>query len=141
MERSRTHTGDLEKSAKQVEELHESEKAALRAAERELVSLKEKIFKQSEVLGAARREEANIEAEISGADRSSRNATYRIKQLDEQPFEVAYLLCSPPSKQRDLRTNLRQCICIADRFIPNRILQTPNAIERLARCGKTLRCL
>ena len=49
MERSRTHTGDLEKSAKQVEELHESEKAALRAAERELVSLKEKIFKQSEV--------------------------------------------------------------------------------------------
>ena len=33
----------------QVEELHESEKAALRAAERELVSLKEKIFKQSEV--------------------------------------------------------------------------------------------
>ena len=84
MERSRTHTGDLEKSAKQVEELHESEKAALRAAERELVSLKEKIFKQSEVLGAARREEANIEAEISGADRSSRNATYRIKQLDEQ---------------------------------------------------------
>ena len=82
--RSRTHTGDLEKSAKQVVELHESEQAALKAAEKELVVLKEKIFKQGEVLGAARREEANIEAEISGAGRSSRNATNRIKQLDEQ---------------------------------------------------------
>ena len=84
MERSRTHTGDLEKSAKQVEELHASEEAALRAAEKELVVLKEKIFKQGEVLSEARREEANIEAEISGADRSSRNASNRIKQLDEQ---------------------------------------------------------
>jgi len=84
MERSRTHTGDLEKSAKQVEELHASEEAALRAAEKELVVFKEKIFKQGEILSEARREESNIEAEISGADRSSRNATNRIKQLDEQ---------------------------------------------------------
>merc|ERR1719424_1739239 len=59
-------------------------KMRLDRAKKELVVLKEKIFKQGEILSEARREESNIEAEISGADRSSRNATNRIKQLDEQ---------------------------------------------------------
>ena len=78
LERSRTHTGDLEKAAKQAEEVHQQEEARIRAAERELTSLKERMFHESEKLFAARQDESNIQAEISGADRSSRNASYRI---------------------------------------------------------------
>ena len=84
LERSQTHTGDLEKAAKQVEEVNAQEEARIRAAERELTTLKEKLYHESEKLFATRQQESDILAEISGAQRTSKNASYRIGQLDEQ---------------------------------------------------------
>ena len=83
LERSRSHMGNLEQAAKQMEEVHAQEEARMRAAEKEAALIKEKMFHESQKLFDARKTEANLTAEISGAQRVSRNSTHRILQLDE----------------------------------------------------------
>lgn len=55
-----------------------------RSADKELAALKEKMFVEGQKLYEMRKQEANILAEISGAQRVSRNASQRIKMLDEE---------------------------------------------------------
>ena len=84
LERSYTHMGDLEKSAKQMEELHEQEAERVKATDKEVAVLKEKMFNEGQKLFALRQTEATLLAEISGAQRVSRNASSKLKQLDEE---------------------------------------------------------
>ena len=53
LERSYTHMGDLERSAKQMEELNAAEVGAMRAVEKDLALLKEKTFTEGQKLCVA----------------------------------------------------------------------------------------
>ena len=83
LERSYSHMGDLEKSAKQMEELHGQEAARVKQSEKELGILKDRMFNEGQKLFELRQREATLLAEISGAQRVSRNASHKLKQLDE----------------------------------------------------------
>mmetsp|Transcript_21284 Transcript_21284/g.48925 ORF Transcript_21284/g.48925 Transcript_21284/m.48925 type:complete len:652 (-) Transcript_21284:377-2332(-) len=83
-EESKASMGDLERAAKQMGELHAKEAARLKSVDKDAVLIKERMFAESQKLFEARKEEANLNAEISGAARESRNATARIAQLDEE---------------------------------------------------------
>ena len=84
LERSYSHMGDLEKSAKQMEELHEQEASRVKQTEKELGVLKDRMFNEGQKLFELRQQEATLLAEISGAQRVSRNASSKLAQLDEQ---------------------------------------------------------
>ena len=84
LERSTTHMGNLEAAAKQMEELNEQESGRVKATEKELTVLKEKMFSEGQKLFDLRQREATLLAEISGAQRVSRNASSKLKQLDEE---------------------------------------------------------
>jgi len=83
-ERSKQSMGDLEKAAKQMEEVHAEEAARLKAIEKEAALVKDAMFAESQRLFEAKKDEATLNAEISGAQRASRNASHRIAQLDEE---------------------------------------------------------
>ena len=84
LERSYSHMGDLEKSAKQMEELHEQEAARVKQTDKEIGVLKDRMFNEGQKLFELRQNEATLLAEISGAQRVSRNASAKLKELDEQ---------------------------------------------------------
>ncbi|KOO52804.1 flagella associated protein [Chrysochromulina tobinii] len=84
LERSHAHMGDLEKSAKQMDEISEQEKIRLKQTDKELAVLKDKMFNEGQKLFALRQQEAHLLSEISGAQRVSRNASAKLKQLDER---------------------------------------------------------
>jgi chromosome segregation ATPase len=84
LERSHAHMGDLEKSAKQMDEMSEQEKIRLKQSDKELAVLKDKMFNEGQKLFALRQQEAHLLSEISGAQRVSRNASAKLKQLDER---------------------------------------------------------
>jgi len=84
LERSYSHMGDLEKSAKQMEELHEQEASRVKQTDKELGVLKDRMFNEGQKLFELRQQEATLLAEISGAQRVSRNASSKLKQLDEE---------------------------------------------------------
>jgi len=83
-ERSSANMGDLEEAAKQMEDVHRTEEERLKAVEKEAAMIKERMFTESQKLFEAKQSEANLNAQISGGQRASRNATQRIAQLDEQ---------------------------------------------------------
>lgn len=74
LERSYTHMGDLEKSAKQMEELNEQEAVRVKQTDKEIGVLKDRMFHEGQKLFELRQQEATFLAEISGAQRVSRNA-------------------------------------------------------------------
>ena len=84
LERSYSHMGDLEKSAKQMEEIHEQEATRVKQTDKELGILKDRMFNEGQKLFELRQQEATLLAEISGAQRVSRNASSKLKQLDEE---------------------------------------------------------
>jgi len=84
LERSYAHMGDLESSAKQMEEMFRDEEMRVKACDKEQTGLKEKMFTEGQKLFEMRQQEATILAEISGAQRVARNANQRIKQLDDE---------------------------------------------------------
>jgi hypothetical protein len=63
----------LEQAAKAVEEMARDAEARAERAERGLTELKERMYRESETLFAARQAETNMLAEITGAQRTSRN--------------------------------------------------------------------
>jgi len=77
-------TNDLEKSAHQIEELNKEQERALKLTDKELTVLKQDMFKQSQELFALRKDEANLIAEISGAQSADRNLRDKIKALDAE---------------------------------------------------------
>ena len=81
LERARSHMGNLEQAAKQMDELRTQEEARLKQADREAALVKDRMFVESQKLYQARQEEASLTAEISGARRVSRNASHRIGQV------------------------------------------------------------
>jgi len=84
LERSYMHMGDLEASAKHMEEIFKEEEHRVKACDKEQTVLKEKMFTEGQKLFEMRQQEASILAEISGAQRVARNANQRLKQLDDE---------------------------------------------------------
>ena len=78
------HCTDLEKRAKQLEELHLMEEQRGRAKDKELSDLRELQFKQSQELFKLRQDETNKMAEISGAQTANKNMASKIAKLDEE---------------------------------------------------------
>ena len=67
LERSYSHMGDLEKSAKQMEELHEAEGARVKATDKEIGVLKDRMFTEGQKLFELRQQEAKEALAAEGA--------------------------------------------------------------------------
>eukprot|EP00753_Platysulcus_tardus_P018333 PLAT6827.3.p1 GENE.PLAT6827.3~~PLAT6827.3.p1 ORF type:complete len:1047 (-),score=734.14 PLAT6827.3:146-3259(-) len=85
-------TDRVEAAARVAEEELKTKETTLRGAERELDSLKEAMFKASQELFRLRQEEANLIAEISGAQAASRNLSAKIHKLDQQSLRQQELI-------------------------------------------------
>jgi chromosome segregation ATPase len=118
LERSYSHMGDLEKSAKQMEELHEQEATRVKQTDKELGVLKDRMFNEGQKLFELRQQEATLLAEISGAQRVSRNASSKLKQLDEEyAADHANGRWEPAACAR---TRIRVCACPSPRALTGR---------------------
>lgn len=85
-------TDDLSEKAKQVETLHAQHEDRLKQVNKELTNLKESMFKHSRELFNLRKEEADLIAEISGAQGTSRNLQARIHELDQRSLKQQEML-------------------------------------------------
>eukprot|EP00741_Cyanophora_paradoxa_P020955 tig00021319_g20230.t1 len=82
----------LEQRSKEVDEMHRAEELRLKAVEKELNELKENMFKQSQELFKLRQEEANLIAEISGAQTANKNLQLKIHRLDQETLKQQELI-------------------------------------------------
>jgi len=85
-------TLDAEASAKEAERLLQAEELAVKKNEANLQTLKDTMFRQSQQLFGLRQEEANLIAEISGAQAASRNLQSKIRQLDQESMRQQELI-------------------------------------------------
>ena len=85
-------TEKVESSAKAAEAGLANEEVMLKKHEAALAALKESMFKQSQALFALRQEEANLIAEISGAQAQTRNLQGKIRGLDGESMRQQELI-------------------------------------------------
>jgi len=85
-------TDDLAERSKQVDLLHKQHEDRLKAVNKELQYLKQSMFNHSHQLFNLRKEEANLIAEISGAQGTSRNLQARIHELDQRSLKQQEML-------------------------------------------------
>merc|ERR1711988_1735770 len=86
------NTDKVEASAKQAENDLSDREQNLKSQEAMLSALKEQMFKQSQELFALRQEEANLIAEISGAQAASKNLSTKTHQLDQESLRQQELI-------------------------------------------------
>jgi chromosome segregation ATPase len=86
------NTDQVEASAKRAEDNLSDKEADLKRQEGLLSALKESMFKQSQELFALRQEEANLIAEISGAQAAGKNLSIKIHQLDQDSLRQQELI-------------------------------------------------
>lgn len=85
-------TDDLQARAGQVDALHKRYDERLKALNKDLTNLKETSFKHSRDLYDLRKREADLIAEISGAQGTSRNLQARISELDQRSLKQQEML-------------------------------------------------
>ncbi len=85
---------NLEKLAGRIDELHRQHKERLEQLDKALQGSKESMFKHSHELFNLRKTEANLIAEISGAQGASRNLQARIRELDQRSLKQQEMLYS-----------------------------------------------
>lgn len=85
-------TDNLADRAKQVDALHKEHVTRLAQQNKALQSLKESMFKHSHELFNKRKAEADLIAEISGAQGTSRNLQQRIHELDQRSLKQQEML-------------------------------------------------
>lgn len=86
------NTDDLAKRATQVEQLHKQHTDRSVKLDKELAALKDVMFKRSHELFTLRKKEADLIAEISGAQGTSRNLQARIHELDQRSLKQQEML-------------------------------------------------
>ena len=79
-------------AAQQLEKDLEVLEKQKKAVERQVVKLKEQMFKQSQELFEHRQKEANLIAEISGAQASAKNLNHKISTLDQESLRQQELV-------------------------------------------------
>lgn len=85
-------TDNLADRAKQVDTLHKEHVTRLAQQNKALQQLKESMFKHSHELFNKRKQEADLIAEISGAQGTSRNLQQRIHELDQRSLKQQEML-------------------------------------------------
>jgi len=86
------NTDKVEAGAKMAENSLSEKEQGLKEQEGMLGALKEQMFKQSQELFALRQEEANLIAEISGAQAASKNLSTKTHQLDQESLRQQELI-------------------------------------------------
>jgi len=92
LENDCANTDKVEASAKMAESNLSDKETELKKQEGQLANLKENMFKQSQELFALRQEEANLIAEISGAQAAGKNLSTKIHQLDQDSLRQQELI-------------------------------------------------
>jgi hypothetical protein len=75
-----------------VDAYHNEHSTALKAVERELDTIKESMFRQSQELFKLRKEEASLVADISGTQSTARNLQGKIHDLDQRSLKQQEML-------------------------------------------------
>lgn len=86
------HTQTSESLAKDASAELAAKEQELKLVIKSISTLKERIFKQSQELFTTRQEEANLIAEISGAQAASRNLKTKLRQLDAEALRQQELV-------------------------------------------------
>lgn len=85
-------TDDLQQRSQQVDMLHKQHNERLKIINKDLAAVKQDMFKHSADLYDLRRKEADLIAEISGAQGTSRNLQARIHELDQRSLKQQEML-------------------------------------------------
>jgi chromosome segregation ATPase len=83
---------DLTERSQQVDMLHKQHEERMKTINKELGILKESMFKHSRELYDLRKKEADLIAEISGAQGTSRNLQARVHELDQRSLKQQEML-------------------------------------------------
>jgi len=94
LEAAQNDTKQLTVSAEQIEKLYQTHKDQLAQLDKALQAVKDAMFKHSHELFNLRKTEANLIAEISGAQGASRNLQARIRELDQRSLKQQEMLYS-----------------------------------------------
>merc|ERR1719163_907839 len=92
LDRGAGQSDKVESRAKAAEEDLKGREVALKSADKQVSVYKEKMFKMSQSLFKRRQAEANMIAEISGSQASSKNLTDKIRRLDGQALRQQELI-------------------------------------------------
>jgi len=92
LDRGAGQSDKVESRAKVAEEHLATREQELKGADSGVTVMKEKMFKMSQALFKCRQEEANMIAEISGAQASSKNLTDKIRRLDASALRQQELI-------------------------------------------------
>ncbi|GBG24660.1 Coiled-coil domain-containing protein 39 [Hondaea fermentalgiana] len=92
LEEARNDTSTAELSASAAEEALHAREAEVKAVEQALAHLKDVTFRESEALFQSRQREANLLAEISGAQATGKNLSHEIQRLDEESLRQKELV-------------------------------------------------
>jgi len=92
LERSKSGQADAAEQAQRMELYHRTITQRSADMEKELQALKENMFKHSHELFLLRKSEADLIADISGAQGSSRNLQARVRQLDTRSIKQQEML-------------------------------------------------
>ena len=85
-------TVTVEQQAKRAETVLEEKLRGVKTVEKDLAALKEQMFKQSQILFQLRQEEANLIAEISGAQAAGKNLGSKVHRLDQNSLRQQELI-------------------------------------------------
>mmetsp|Transcript_20436 Transcript_20436/g.66353 ORF Transcript_20436/g.66353 Transcript_20436/m.66353 type:complete len:909 (-) Transcript_20436:163-2889(-) len=82
----------LEKKSEELASVQEEEEEQLKAVQKLVVTLKERMFKSSQELFALRTQERDLIAEIAGGQSQNKNLSAKIAQLDQQVVKQQEML-------------------------------------------------
>jgi chromosome segregation ATPase len=81
-------TDSLDARAKQLEAYHKQEESRNRAMDKELVDLKQQLFKHSQEMFQLKQTEGNLLSEISGSSAAAKNLQSKIHKLDSEVLQL-----------------------------------------------------
>lgn len=84
LEEGRNKLQSLEERTAEIERLQEEEERRVQAANRELAEMKDRLVKQGQELASQKQREADLIAEISGAQGQNKALAGKLSQLDER---------------------------------------------------------
>ena len=89
---AQANSDKVEAAAQMREESLAEEEGRLESTEREIAGIKERLFRATTELFAARTDEANLIAEIAGTQAAHKNLTAKIHKLDQQSLSQQELV-------------------------------------------------
>ena len=131
LDRGAGQSDKVESRAKAAEDNLKGVESDLKSKDKGVTVMKEKMFKMSQELFKRRQEEANMIAEISGAQASSKNLTDKIRRLDAQALRQQELIYNAEFQIQQLERRVARASGVRtdeEKFVLNKKIEQLKAV-------------